>query len=89
LTIVVEQAGTPTFCNSTNGTPAYTCSFSGARALNAYNIGMFVVLRADSTNSGAYSINIDGLSVKSITQNDGATAPASGAITAGKFYWLS
>jgi hypothetical protein len=88
LTIAVEQAGTPTFCNSTNGTTAYTCSFSGARALTAYTTGMFVVLRVDTTNMGSCSLNIDGLGITSITQNDGATAPASGAIAAGKFYWL-
>ena len=88
LTIAVEQAGTPTFCNSTNGTTAYTCSFSGARALNAYSTGMFIVLHTDTTNTGACSINIDSLGIKSITQNDGVTAPASGAITSGKFYWL-
>ena len=88
LTIAVEQAGTPTFCDSTNGTTAYTCSFSGARILTGYNTGMFIVLRADTANTGSCSINIDNLGVKSITQNDGSTAPASGAIAAGKFYWL-
>jgi hypothetical protein len=88
LTIAVEQAGTPTFCSSVNGTTAYTCTFSGARVLAAYNTGMFIVLRTDTSNTGACSINIDGIGTKTITQNDGATAPASGAITAGKFYWL-
>jgi hypothetical protein len=38
--------------------------------------------------SGFLPVNIDVQGVKSITKNDGATAPAGGAITAGKFYWL-
>ena len=88
LTIGTAQAGTPIFCNSTNGTAAYTCSFSAARSLTAYATGMFVLLRTDTSNAGACSLNVDSVGLKSIKQNDGATDPASGQITAGKFYWL-
>lgn len=88
LTIGVSQAGTPIYCRSTNGTNAYACSLAGASALTAYTTGMFVVLRPDTSNSGACSLNIDGLGVKSIKQNDGVTDPTSGQITANKFYWL-
>ncbi len=88
LTIGVAQAGTPTFCASTNGTTGYTCTFGAARVLTAYNTGMFIVLRPDTTNSGACSLNIDSLGIKSIKQNDGATDPSSGALATGKFYWL-
>ena len=88
LTIGTAQAGTPIYCNSTNGTSGYTCTLGAARVLTAYTTGMFVVLRTDTSNSGACSLNIDNLGLKSIKQNDGATDPASGQITAGKFYWL-
>jgi hypothetical protein len=88
LTIGVSQAGTPIYCHSTNGTSSYTCSLAASSALTAYTTGMFVVLRADTSNSGGCTLNIDGLGVKSIKQNDGATDPASSQITANKFYWL-
>ena len=88
LTIGTAQAGTPIYCNSSNGTDSYTCSFSAAKVLSAYTTGMFVLLRPDVTSSGACSLNIDSLGVKSIKQNDGATDPTNGQITAGRFYWL-
>ena len=88
LTIGTAQAATPIYCNSANGTTTYSCSFSAAKTLSAYSTGMFILLRTDTSNSGSCSLNIDGLGVKSIKQNDGATDPASGQITAGKFYWL-
>jgi len=88
LTISTAQAGVPIYCSSTNGTTAYTCSLAAARALAAYTTGMFVVLRPDVSNSGAASLNIDGIGPTSIKQNDGATDPSGGQIAAGKFYWL-
>jgi len=88
LTIATAQSAAPIFCNSTNGTSAYTCTLSAAKALTVYTTGMFVLLRVDSTNAGGCSLNIDGLAIKAIKQNDGVTDPASGQITAGKFYWL-
>jgi hypothetical protein len=86
--LTVAQSGAPIYCPSTNGTPAYTCSFAGTHALAAYTMGMFVLLRPDVTNLGACSLNIDSQGVKGIKQNDGSTDPAPGAVVAGKFYWL-
>ena len=88
LTIPVAQSGAPVFCNSMNGTVAYTCSLGATRILTSYTVGMFVVLRTDTRNSGACSLNIDGLGVRAIKQKDGTTDPAAGQITGGQFYWL-
>ena len=88
LTIGTAQAGTPIYCSSSNGTTGYTCSFGATKVLSAYTTGMFVLLRTDTSNAGACSLNIDSLGAKSIKQNDGATDPTSGQITAGKFYWI-
>ncbi len=84
LTIAAHQSGAPLYCNSTNGTTAYTCSLASAKALAAYTPGMFVILTADTTNTGAASLNIDSLGVKNIRQSDGSTAPAAGMITTGR-----
>lgn len=81
------EAGLANFCGSTNGTTAYTCALAN-KALAAYSVGMHVLLRADTTSSGACSLNINGLGVHSIKQNDGTTDPAAGQIVAGRFYWL-
>ncbi|MBZ5609805.1 MAG: hypothetical protein LAP38_16205 [Acidobacteriia bacterium] len=88
LTINTAQSGAPIYCNSSNGTTAYTCSFASTKTLTAYSTGMFVLLRTDASNSGGCSLNIDALGVKSIKQKDGSTDPTSGQIAAGQFYWL-
>ena len=88
LTIATAQSGAPIYCNSTNGTTAYSCSFTATRTLASYSTGMFVLLRVDASNTGGCSLNIDGLGLKAIKQKDGTTDPASGQITAGQFYWL-
>lgn len=88
LTIGTAQSGAPIFCGSSNGTTGYTCSFSGTRRLQAYTVGMFVVLRPDVSNAGAASLNIDALGIHSIKQRDGTTDPASGQLLSGQFYWL-
>jgi hypothetical protein len=87
----VVQSG-PVFCDSTNGTTRYACTFltnSGA-VLIQYTVGMFVLLRADTPNTGGCSLSIDNVVSQgtAIKQNDGLTDPAAGAIQAGRFYWL-
>lgn len=86
-TIQVAQSGAPIFCDSKNGTPAYTCALGG-RALTAYTLGMFVLLHPDVPNTGPASVNINGVSQKPIKQSDGTTDPASGQLAAGRFYLL-
>jgi hypothetical protein len=84
LTIANSQAGKADYCNSTNGTDAYTCSLNASAALTAYTAGMHLTLNADATNTGAASLNIDSLGIKNIKQADGVTDPANGQIVAGR-----
>lgn len=86
-TLAVAQSGAPLFCDSQNGTAAYTCAL-GARALTAYTLGMFVLLHPDVPNAGPASLNINTVGLKSIKQNDGTTDPGAGQLAAGRFYWL-
>ena len=84
LTIATSQAGKADYCYSSNGTDAYTCTLNASAALTAYTAGMHVTLNADAGNTGASSLNIDGLGAKNIKQSDGATDPTSGQIVAGR-----
>jgi len=89
LTNANAQANKPWFCSSTNGTTAYTCSLSASAALTSYTTGMWLMLIVDTTsNSTQPSLNVDGLGIKNITQSDGATAPTTGQIVAGRPYWI-
>lgn len=81
------ESGIASFCTSANGTAAYTCKL-GSKALAAYTVGMHILLRTDTSNTGACSLNVDSLGNVSIKQNDGSTDPARAQIAAGKFYWL-
>ena len=84
LTIATSQAGKPDFCISANGSDGYTCSLNASAALTAYTAGMHLTLDADITNSGAASLNVDGLGIKNIKQPDGVTDPTTGQIVAGR-----
>ena len=84
LTIAANQSGAPIVCNSTTGTAAYACSFASTKTLTVYTPGMFVILTADTNNTGPATLNIDSLGVKNIKQSDGLTDPAAGMITAGR-----
>ena len=87
LTNANAQANKPWFCNSTNGTTAYTCSLSAAAALTSYTAGMWLTLVVDTTNAAAQpTLNVDGLGLKNVTQSDGATVPTAGQIVAGRPY---
>lgn len=74
-TIASNQSGVPSFCNSTNGTQNYTCTFvgSGSAALLAYTKGMRVYLSVDTTSSSSSVLNIDGLGNISLKRSDCAT----------------
>lgn len=88
LSISTAQSGAPTFCNSSNGTPAYTCSLSATHVLLGYTPGMTILLMADGSNSGPASLNIDNLGVRSIKQTDGTTDPTPGTFLPGHFHLL-
>ncbi|HLK18844.1 MAG TPA: collagen-like protein [Bryobacteraceae bacterium] len=84
LTIANSQAGKVDFCNSTNGTDAYTCSLSASAQLTAYTAGMHLTLTGDTTNSGSASLNVDNVGIRNIKQADGLTDPTNGQIVAGR-----
>jgi len=89
LTIANAQANKPLFCNSANGTTAYTCTLNASAALTSYTAGMWLLLVTDTTSINTQpSLNVDNLGVVSITQSDGITGPTAGQIAAGKPYWL-
>jgi len=52
--------------------------------LTAYTAGMHLTLDADTSNTGAASLNVDSLGIKSIKQPDGLTDPSTGEILAGR-----
>jgi hypothetical protein len=76
-----------TYCASSNGTTAYTCSMPD-KALTAYSTGQAFLLNVDTTCATSCSLNIDGAGIKTITRKDGVTAPG-GDLVAGQaqFVW--
>jgi hypothetical protein len=84
LTNANAQANKPWFCSSTTGTTTYSCSLSAAAPLGVYTTGQCVDLLVDTTNTGAATLNIDGLGAKSIKGGDGVTDPLASQITAGR-----
>jgi hypothetical protein len=70
------------YCASSNGTTAYTCSMPD-KALTAYSTGQMFLLNVDTTCATNCTVNIDGNGVKTITQPNGSTAPT-GALVAGQ-----
>jgi hypothetical protein len=84
LTNASAQADKPWFCSSTTGNTSYVCSLSAAAPLTAYTAGLCVDLMTDTSNTGAATVNIDGLGAKSIKIGDGVTDPAQNQIVAGR-----
>jgi hypothetical protein len=84
LTNASAQADKPWFCSSKTGNTTYICSLSAAAALTAYTTGLCVDLMVDTSNTGAATVNIDGLGAQSIKIADGVTDPAPDQIVAGR-----
>lgn len=76
------------FCNSTNGTVAYTCDLQ-PKALTAYKRGQAFFLAADTLCPASCSLNINGLAVHSIKKADGTTDPgvAPAQSVSGRWVW--
>lgn len=64
LLSATHQAGTPLYCRSTSGNDTYVCSVTPA--LTAYTRGGCLVLDGDTANTGAATVNVNGLGAKSI-----------------------
>lgn len=88
LAIAIAQSGVPIYCNSVNGTTAYTCSLSGASALTAYTAGMVLFLNVDTTCSSSCTLNVDNLGSFAVKQIDGATDPG-GFLIASQPRWIA
>jgi hypothetical protein len=70
------------YCASSNGTTAYTCSMPD-KALISYSTGQVFLLNVDTTCATSCTLNVDGNGIKTITQPNGSTAPT-GALVAGQ-----
>lgn len=81
LTRATDQAGTDKYCRSTSGNDTYVCSVTPA--LTVYTTGGCFILNGDTANTGAATININSVGVKSILSPTGA-ALSNGDITANK-----
>lgn len=82
--IASAQAGTPWFCNSTNGTTNYTCSLGAASALTVYTKGMWLMLTVDATNTSVQpTLQVDLLPQVSLMASNGTSIPVAGSIAAG------
>jgi hypothetical protein len=79
-----QVGGTVTYGGSSN---AYTAASPVGHTLSAYAAGNIYALKANHTNSGAATINIDSLGAKSIVTPDGG-ALVSGDIVSGGIYLL-
>ena len=67
---------------------AYTITNAATGAWSSYATGDLIMLIANHTNSGASTLNVDGLGAKAITKN-GTTALASGDLVSGGAYLMT
>jgi hypothetical protein len=79
--------GKANYAADTVAANAYVVSIA-ATYLTSYVTGMQVKFRATNTNTGASTINVNGLGAKAIVRPDGATALTAGAIMAGQIVTL-
>lgn len=90
LTDANASAGRPWYCKSASndGANAYNCSLHAAAALTAYTEGMFLLLNPNANNTGASTLNVDGIGKSAILQKDGFTQLAPGQLKAGQAVWI-
>ena len=67
---------------------AYTFTSPSGHALTAYPTHLLIVAKANHTNTGAATLNVDGLGTKSIVKS-ASTALAAGDIVSGAIYLFS
>ncbi len=80
------QSAQDTFCIGAGDVSAQTCSL--AAKLWAYTPGMSIRFVPSATNTGAMTLNIDGLGARPVRQANGIDDLASGALVAGAYYHL-
>jgi hypothetical protein len=74
------------FCESANGTTAYTCRVP-YKMLTGYRLGMTFLLDVDTTCDKACSLNVDNAGPVTIKMIDGTTDPR-GTVVAGQPQWV-
>jgi hypothetical protein len=79
LSKTTAQAGTPLLCDSTSPADVYTCTLTPM--LTAYTKGQTLALCVTNANTGAATVDIDGLGPKSIRLSDGITDLSSGKLS--------
>ena len=75
------QKGVSTYVSSAGGTTTYTATF--VPAITAYTTGMALRVQWNATNTGASTLNVNGLGAKSIFKTGGAAAVGAGALQSG------
>lgn len=77
---------TSEFCGAISTANAYSCALTPA--LGAYASGIRVQMLADVVNTGAVTLNVNGLGVAGVRRADGLTELAPGDLEAGSLYPL-
>jgi hypothetical protein len=67
------QANSRLYCADGGASDTYSCSVTPG--LNAYTSGMVIWFKPNTVNTGAATLNINGLGAKTIVMNSGATLP--------------
>ena len=83
--ITAQKTGSYHYVVTTGSADAYVAA---TPALAAYAAGNLIVMKANFTNTGAATINLNGLGAKSIKKNDGATALSANDIVSGQIVVL-
>lgn len=74
--------GAATYGGSSN---AYTATSPSGHAVTSYATGVLYMLAANHTNSGAASLNVDGLGAKSIKTADGGDVLSGDIVSGGRY----
>ena len=83
--ITAQKTGSYHYVVTTGSANAYVAA---TPALASYAAGNMIVFKANFTNSGAATINVNGLGAAAIKKNDGATALAANDIISGQIVIL-
>ncbi len=74
------------FCSTASTSNVYACALTPA--LGAYSTGIRVQMQADAGNTGAVTLNVNGLGAIGVRRADGVTELAAGDLEAGSLYPL-
>jgi hypothetical protein len=77
---------TSEFCSGTSSANAYSCTL--LPGISAPGVGMQVMLKADADNTGAVTLDVNGLGPVSVRRADGVTELMAGDLSAGSAYPL-